>query len=107
MGVDSDLCLPMSNDSTILEKATTVPNVFEKRILVVDDIELVSRVVDAQLQNAGFREIRQETDSRLVIDAIGEFKPDMVLLDIFMPHVSGLEILEEIRADQSNDPIIV
>ena len=96
----------MSNDSTILEKASVVLNVFDKKILIVDDIELVCRVVSTQLASAGFQSVSQETDSRSVMETIGGLKPDMILLDIFMPHISGLEILEKIRADETNDHIV-
>ncbi len=78
-----------------------------KRILVVDDDPVVVATVAAHLCSGGFSHVRQETDSRLVIDAIREYEPDMIVLDIFMPHISGLELLEQISANAEFDKVIV
>ena len=40
------------------------------------------------------------TDSRLAIDAARQFGPDLVITDIQLPHVSGLELIRMIRADE-------
>jgi len=41
------------------------------------------------------------TDSRLALDAAREFVPDLVITDIQLPHVSGLELIQLIRADEA------
>ena len=79
----------------------------ERRILVVDDEELVTRVVAAHLQVKGFANVMQETDSRLVMSRVKSFQPDLVLLDIFMPYFDGLKILAQIRSDSDLDKVIV
>ncbi len=43
-------------------------------------------------------ELREVTDSRLVEEAFLEFQPDIVLLDLHMPHVDGLEVLRRLRS---------
>ena len=78
-----------------------------KKILVVDDEPTVVATVAAHLRKGGFPHVRQETDSRLVIEAIREYEPDMVLLDIFMPHISGLDLLEQISATPNFDNVVV
>ncbi len=78
-----------------------------KSILIVDDEELIARTVETFLRKGGVAEIRYETDSRLVMKVIGEYEPDLVLLDISMPHVGGLELLEQITSNSNFDNIIV
>jgi len=97
----------MTHDSTIFEMTTSVPDFFEKKILVVDDVELVCRVVATQLESAGFRDVRHLSDSQMVMEAIDSNHPDMILLDIFMPGISGLELLKMIRDNRTYDDIIV
>ena len=95
------------DDSTILSRAELVTNSFSKKILLVDDVELACKVVALHLRSAGFQTVKYESDPRVVLDLIEEFRPDMILLDIFMPHISGLELLMKIRANSDYDNIIV
>lgn len=69
------------------------------RILVIDDEPLVTRTVCHYLQKAGYQDLHSLNDSRLAIDTIVEVAPDLILLDLIMPHVSGLELLEQIVGD--------
>ena len=43
------------------------------------------------------------TDSRLALDAAREFVPDLVITDIQLPHVSGLELIQLLRADERSE----
>ncbi|MFZ9520983.1 MAG: response regulator [Silvanigrellaceae bacterium] len=66
------------------------------KVLVVDD-ELVNRkVLQNQLQNEDYQIIIAE-DGHAALEAMANFKPDLVLLDLMMPRMSGLEVLAEIR----------
>lgn len=69
------------------------------RILVIDDEPLVTRTVEQYLKNAGYLDLHLLNDSRLAMDTIAEIDPDLILLDLLMPHVSGLELLETIAGD--------
>ena len=79
----------------------------DKRILVVDDEDLVTRTVSAHLQVKGFSNVRQVVDARLVMSVVETYQPDLILLDIFMPYFDGLEILAQIRANPKFNNIIV
>ena len=68
--------------------------------MIVDDEPINIKVVQKYLKLAGYQHIIGVTDSRTVLGRIAEDQPDVVLLDIMMPEVSGLEILERIRADE-------
>ncbi len=82
-------------------------NFKSSHILVVDDDILTVKVVEKYLSDAGFSQVSNIADARDVIDTVGNTQPDMVLLDIFMPHVNGLEVLKQIRANKNWNHIIV
>jgi len=67
------------------------------RILIVDDEAANVELLKAFLAGIG-DELREVTDSRLVEEAFLEFQPDIVLLDLHMPHVDGLEVLRRLRS---------
>lgn len=95
-------------DSTIVNsEIAPESNLSEKKILIVDDDQLTVDTVAVFLQMAGYTDIRHETDSRLAIKAISDYKPDLVLLDIFMPHICGLELLTQIKSNAEFDKVII
>ena len=67
------------------------------RLLIVDDQEGNVRLLQALLRRAGYTAMECLTDSRLVIGRFGAFKPDMILMDLHMPHLDGLTVLEQLR----------
>ena len=69
-----------------------------QNILVVDDEEPVRRLLRDCLELDGY-EVREAADAMQAIDRIGEDIPDCVLLDVMMPGMSGLELLERLRQD--------
>lgn len=68
----------------------------KKKILLIDDDLLGSEIVKAALTGRGF-EVKVLNDSREAAGAIAGEHPDLILLDILMPEVSGIEVLQEIR----------
>lgn len=70
------------------------------RIAIIDDEEMNIEVVQGHLEQAGYKNFFRTTDSTQALDLIDSAKPDLVLLDIMMPEVSGLEILAAMRADE-------
>ncbi|MDB4671236.1 response regulator [Mariniblastus sp.] len=69
------------------------------KIMIVDDEVFNTKIVRRFLQSAGYKNFIIETDSRKVIDRCRVEKPDLVLLDIIMPEVSGMEILRARHGD--------
>ena len=69
------------------------------KILIVDDEQLNIEVVQRYLRIDGFNNIFSTDHSGQALPLIGLHQPDVVLLDIQMPGISGLEILRTLRAD--------
>ena len=69
------------------------------RILVVDDEEANLRLLERVLERAGFRNVVSTTDSRQVVELHRTERPDLILLDLHMPDVDGLELLQRLREE--------
>ncbi len=68
-------------------------------ILVVEDEPTIAEVVARYLERAGY-ETRVSADGQDALDRIAERAPDLVVLDLMLPRVDGLEVLRRARADQ-------
>jgi CheY-like chemotaxis protein len=78
------------------------------RILVVDDTPALLDMVRACLEGEGYR-VRTCLESRFAARMAQEENPDVIMLDVIMPEVSGWEVLAELRMDPafSRTPVIV
>jgi putative two-component system response regulator len=79
------------------------------RIMMVDDEPCNAKVVQLFLEDHGYGNFVSITDSRQALASLGRQPPDVLLLDVNMPHVSGLDILASIRDDEhlSHMPVIL
>jgi DNA-binding response OmpR family regulator len=75
-------------------------------ILVVDDDPTVAEVVTGYLRKAGF-EVRQTADGPAALRAAGEQRPDLVVLDLMLPGMDGLEVCARLRAEGGPVPVIM
>jgi putative two-component system response regulator len=66
----------------------------QARILVVDDEEANVRLLERVLEGAGYHHVRSTTDPEAVLGLVETFRPDLVLLDLRMPRLDGLQILQ-------------
>ena len=69
----------------------------ECRVLVIDDEEPNVRVLRRIMTRAGFSDVHTVTDSREAADRFDALSPDLVLLDLRMPHLDGFTVLEQLR----------
>jgi DNA-binding response OmpR family regulator len=76
------------------------------RVLVVEDDRTVSGVVEAYLTKAGL-EPRVIADGSAALDVWQQWKPNLVVLDVMLPGLSGLEILRRMRAAADPTPVVV
>ncbi|MGA6924874.1 MAG: sigma 54-interacting transcriptional regulator [Desulfosarcina sp.] len=81
-------------------------NPAKSRILVIDDEEIVRDSISTFLADSGFV-VHQAKDGREGIDQLREIDPDVVLLDLRMPRMDGLEVLEAIAGRLDQVPVIV
>lgn len=79
------------------------------KILIIDDEPLNVALLEDLLAEAGYKQLRSVTDSRLALEVCDTFAPDLILLDLMMPHVDGLTILHSLRSagDEVFLPVIV
>jgi len=67
------------------------------KVLVVDDEEPILELLKYNLEKQGF-DVRTATDGQIAVDVAKKFHPDLVLLDIMMPRVDGVEACRQLRA---------
>ena len=77
----------------------------KKRILVVDDEPQITRVLRTALTGSGY-EVRTANDGLAGLRSVREWQPDLVVTDISMPNMNGIELCRQLRAE-SRLPIIV
>jgi serine phosphatase RsbU (regulator of sigma subunit) len=76
------------------------------RILMIDDEQLVLEVLAAFLEDSGF-EVLQALDGQTGIDLIRRERPDLVLCDLRLPGMDGLQVLATVARDYPELPILV
>lgn len=80
------------------------------KILIVDDQPDNIEILVELLNLKGYNDIQSTTDSRLAISIYESYKPDLILLDLMMPHLSGQQILQQLKktiTDGSFIPVLV
>ena len=70
----------------------------EKTVLIVEDEEDAAELFAEMMRVSGFRVLKTST-SAPALDLISSEQPDLVILDIMMPGISGLNILEQMKHD--------
>jgi signal transduction histidine kinase len=68
-------------------------------ILVVDDEEANVDLLEQMLARAGYSSVAGTTDPRRVVAMVREQQPDLILLDLLMPHLDGYAVLEQLRPE--------
>ena len=70
----------------------------DARVLIVDDEPANVRVLELMLTRVGYAQVSSTTDSRRVVAMFEELAPDLVLLDLHMPHIDGFALLGQLTA---------
>ena len=78
-----------------------------KRLLVVDDVPLFRAGLTAALQGAGYDVVGEAADGESAVALAETHQPDIVLLDVLMPGVSGIEVLEKIQAVATRTEVVL
>lgn len=79
------------------------------RLLIVDDDEPSAQVAARVLRRSGFRDVRTVSDSRTVLALFTEYAPDLLILDVRMPHLDGFSVLRQVRTRFAGEylPVLV
>ncbi len=76
------------------------------KVLVVEDESKLARFMELELEHEGYEVVLAE-DGRTAIDKYFEEEPDIVLLDLMLPQLNGLEVCRRIRKESADVPIIM
>jgi two-component system NarL family response regulator len=76
-------------------------------VVVVDDAELFRTGLAAALARAGFTVAGEARDAETAVTLCDRLQPDLVVLDILMPGLSGLDVVEKIRASSPSSKVVM
>jgi len=79
-----------------------------KKILVIEDDKFLRKVIDRKLLGEGY-EVVEATDGSEGVRAAEDSKPDLILLDLVLPEISGFGVLTQLKASLAtkNIPVII
>jgi DNA-binding response OmpR family regulator len=77
-----------------------------KKALIIEDEENIAELLQLYLEKDGFA-VRSAADGRIGLDSVKEFDPDVILLDIMLPRLDGVQVLKRLREDSNTTPVIM
>jgi DNA-binding response OmpR family regulator len=104
---------PAGDNSGSNQTASSLPSIpaelVKMKILVIDDEPVNAAVLECMLADSGYTRVKSITDSRLALETRTTFQPDLILLDLMMPHLDGFAVLETFRGELGDIflPVIV
>ncbi len=80
----------------------------KKRILVIEDEQEIALIIKMRLEISGY-EVLQAFDGEEGLDRAKTWSPDLILLDLVLPKLGGIEILEDLKGDEKYKgiPIVI
>ena len=75
-----------------------------RRAVVVEDMEAVARAISSILNLDGFEQVHVVTDPREAVRVIRQVDPELVVLDVRMPHLSGAQVIQAIGRRPDHHP---
>ncbi len=81
----------------------------QAKILIIDDEKANVRLLEVILQHAGFPHVHSTTDSRQALSLFLSVEPDLVLLDLSMPHLDGFAVMQQLPPEmiKAATPILI
>lgn len=78
-----------------------------RRLLIAEDAIFMRRVIRDVAAEAEWEVVAEATNGMEAMQKFEQFRPDLVVLDLGMPNVGGLEVLKQIRAHEPNTKVAV
>ena len=76
------------------------------RILLVDDEEDILEFLSYNLRKEGYK-IKTASNGKSALKILEKFNPDLIILDVMMPEMDGIEVCENIRKNEKNDDVLI
>jgi len=77
------------------------------KILIADDSQFMRKTLEDMLVKAGHNDLVKAADGKETLEKCEEEKPDLILLDIIMPEVDGIEVLEKLSKSDIEKVIVI
>lgn len=77
-----------------------------KRILVVDDEPSITKLVSFNLEKAGY-DVDTAADGQAALEKVQDIQPDLIVLDLMLPKVDGLDVCKRLRQENNHIPVIM
>lgn len=77
-----------------------------QHILVVDDEPSITKLIAFNLEKSGFS-VDTAADGQTALDKVAADEPDLIILDLMLPHIDGLEVCKRLRQQENTTPILM
>lgn len=75
-------------------------------IYIVEDDATIARFVELELSHAGY-EVQKAADGKAALKGLSDFEPDLLILDLMLPELDGIEVARKVREDGATYPILM
>ena len=98
--------MPKSTAAQAKASAAATTAARKSRVLIADDNEPYRELLEVYLAEIDC-EIATAVDGRDTLERVAEFHPDVILLDVMMPKLSGFEVCQRLKGDPATSPIMI
>jgi len=99
--------MPKANQPATTTRSRGTEEVARKsRVLIADDNEPNRELLEAYLAEVDC-DIATAVDGKDTLDKVASFNPDVILLDVMMPRLSGFEVCQQLKGDPDTSPIMI